>query len=73
MNNTTLGKRVRARRQEVGISQLQLAINAKISQGYISQLEQGKYNPTAPVPFRISKALKISLDELLDEEERRAG
>ena len=68
MNKDTLGGRIRTRRQEAGISQLQLADRADISQPYVSELEKGKFDPTVTVLLRIAKALKVPVGELLGEE-----
>ena len=53
-----LGKKIRALRGELGMSQAQLASSAKLSQGYLSQLENDEVqNPSAAVIFRLSKAI----------------
>ena len=38
-SQVTLGKKIRALRDELGMSQAQLAAQAELSQGYLSQLE----------------------------------
>jgi len=60
----TLGQRIRAAREALGESQLNLAASAGISQGYLSQLEADEREPTLPVAARLARALGISLDEL---------
>ncbi len=53
-----LGKKIRALRGELGMSQAQLAASAKLSQGYLSQLENNEVqNPSAAVIFRLSKVV----------------
>jgi len=59
-----LGQRIRAAREALGESQLNLAASAGISQGYLSQLEADEREPTLPVAARLARALGISLDEL---------
>ena len=54
----TLGKKIRALREELGMSQAQLATYGGLSQGYLSQLENDDVrNPSAAVIFRLAKAL----------------
>lgn len=60
----TLGQRIRAAREALGQSQVNLAMVAGISQGYLSQLEQDEREPTISIAARIACALKLSLDEL---------
>ena len=60
----TLGQRIRAAREELGQSQVNLATAAGISQGYLSQLEQDEREPTLSIAARLARALGISLDEL---------
>jgi transcriptional regulator with XRE-family HTH domain len=57
-------KRLRARG---GLTQIEVAKKAKISQAYLGQLETGKQtNPTLATLRRLAKALKITVWELLD-------
>lgn len=60
----TLGQRIRATREARGLSQISLAAAARISQGYLSQLEQDEREPTLPIAARIARVLNLSLDEL---------
>jgi transcriptional regulator with XRE-family HTH domain len=56
----TLGKKIRGLRDELGISQAQLAAQAELSQGYLSQLENDEVqNPSAAVIFRLARALHV--------------
>lgn len=70
----TLGQKVKLRREEMGLTQTELASKAHLSQAYLSQLENNAFNPTAPMIVRLASALEVSIDSLLlDAEERRAG
>jgi DNA-binding XRE family transcriptional regulator len=55
----SLGTRLKARRQQLGITQLQAAEDLEISQGYYSQLERGKARakPGVALENRINKWL----------------
>jgi DNA-binding XRE family transcriptional regulator len=60
----TLGQRVRAARQARGVSQTTLAAEARVSQGYLSQIERDLREPTLSVAARLARALRMSIDEL---------
>jgi len=60
----SLGERIRAAREASGLSQVRLATSARISQGYLSQLEQDEREPTLSIAARLATALGVSLDEL---------
>ncbi len=60
----TLGQRIRAARESLGESQVNLAASAGISQGYLSQLEADEREPTLSIAARLAVALGITLDEL---------
>ena len=55
-----LGNKIRELRDEMGMSQAQLAAEGGLSQGYLSQLENDEVqNPSASVIFRLARALHI--------------
>lgn len=55
-----LGKKIRELRDEMGMSQAQLSVQAELSQGYLSQMENDEVqNPSAAVLFRLARALNI--------------
>src|SRR3989304_577539 len=55
-----LGKEIRRLREELGMSQAQLAPRPGLSQGYLSQLENDEVrNPSAAVIFRLSKVVPV--------------
>jgi len=55
-----LGNKIRELRDEMGMSQAQLAAEGGLSQGYLSQLENDEVqNPSASVIFRLAKALHV--------------
>lgn len=69
----TIGKKIKLRRELLGLSQKELSEKAHIGQSYISLLENDKYQPTAPVIVGLAKALKCSADYLISDSERKAG
>lgn len=71
----TLGKKIKLRRELLGLNQVELAERTGITQAYISRLERGLFNPTAPVIYRLAKGLKCSTDYLISDsdEKEKAG
>jgi transcriptional regulator with XRE-family HTH domain len=62
-----LGDKIRQLREMSGLTQGQLASHSAVSQGYLSQLENGEVkNPSAAVLLRIAQAMGIDPDELFE-------
>jgi transcriptional regulator with XRE-family HTH domain len=59
-----LGRAVRLRREDMGLSQEALADTANLDATSIRGLERGVANPTWDVADRVSRALGLSLHEL---------
>ena len=59
-----LGMRIKYLRQKLHWSQEDLALNANINKNYISDLENGRRNPSLEILERISNAFNITLEEL---------
>ncbi len=62
---TSFGSLLRTVREEVGLSQENLAIKAGLHRNYIGILERGEQNPSLLVMLKISKALDMTLADLL--------
>ncbi len=60
-----IGSRIRHRRDQVHISQEELADAAEMTPTYLSQIENGKRNPSLEALFRIATALAIDLADLI--------
>jgi transcriptional regulator with XRE-family HTH domain len=61
-----IGPRVRAARLERGLSVAQLAREATLTKGFISQLERGLANPSVASLVRLCEALGIAVGSLFD-------
>jgi len=62
-----LGDRIRQLREQFGLTQGQLATGSSVSQGYLSQLENGEVkNPSAAVLLRVAQAMQVDADELFE-------
>lgn len=70
MNEREFGLRIKARREELGLSQQDLAIALGLDQGKISLIERGarKVDSIKELP-KLVKALKCSLASLIQENE----
>jgi transcriptional regulator with XRE-family HTH domain len=66
MSPQRIGRMLRTMRVEKGYSQIALAKRAKVTNVYLSQLENGKKkNPSLAVLRRLAKALGVPVTELL--------
>lgn len=68
MDNKEFGKRLLDIRTTLGLSQKEVEAKSGVSQGYISQLEQGKFSPNITVVLRLAKALRVPVERLLQSE-----
>lgn len=57
---------IRTLREKNGLTQEELAFKAKVTPGYVAQLELGlRKNPSLDVVRRLARALGVRLSELL--------
>jgi transcriptional regulator with XRE-family HTH domain len=68
---TRFGARVRAVRQRQGLTLEALAAAAGISRATLSNLERGEHSPSLTAATNVARALRVSLAELLGDEDRR--
>ena len=61
-----LGVRVKQLRNERTMTQQELADEADVMRYIIANIERGVANPTTTTLYAISKALQVSLSELMD-------
>jgi len=60
-----LGKNLKRIRTAKAISQGDIARSLEVSRGFISNIENGKTNPTLATIARLAKAIGVSVDKLL--------
>jgi transcriptional regulator with XRE-family HTH domain len=65
-----LGLAVKTRRQELGLTQEQLANDTELHQRWISNVETGKRNPSYGSLRRLAAGLELSASQLLARAER---
>ncbi len=59
-----LGMRIAYLRKKKNVSQLELSIRSGVSKNYISDLENGRRNPTITILQRLANGLGVSLEKL---------
>jgi len=60
-----LGKNLKRIRTEKGITQGDIVRNLGVSRSFVSNIENGKTNPTLATITKLAKSLGVSSDELL--------
>ena len=55
----SIGARIKRRRKELGLSQVELAAAAGVNQGYLSEIERGKANPRRRTIDALAVALNL--------------
>jgi len=60
-----LAKRIKALREQRGLSQESLAAKAGVSRGYLARLETGRHDPTVGTVEKLAKALRVKVTDLL--------
>ena len=60
-----IGKRVRDRRETMGLTREQLAEQAQLSVQFLADIEAGRKNMTTNSLYKVTKALNLSSDFIL--------
>jgi putative transcriptional regulator len=63
--------RLRVLRAEKGWSQAELAERVHVSRNSINAVENGKFDPSLPLAFRIANAFDLTVEEIFFNEERK--
>ena len=67
--DSAFGKTLKSRRQSINLSQEQLGLESGLSRSYISDLENGKKDPSLFTIFKLANALDLKPSALIDEVE----
>lgn len=62
-----LGRRIRAQRKSIGLTQEQLALVAEVDRSYFGAIERGERNVTFTVLYRLCLALRCDIALLTGE------
>ena len=69
-----LGGKLRLARQQAGLSLRELARQLSVSPSFLSQMENGKSQPSVATLYSIAQVLEVSIDELFHtSDDARAG
>ncbi len=66
----TLGNRIRNRREELGLTQVELAEKTQLTQGYISRIEGNSFIPKSTTLTVLALALDLSPNAFLKDDRR---
>jgi len=69
IGGTKLKNRIEEIRKDHGITQEELASRLEVSRQTIGSLENGRYNPSILLAFKISKLFNMSIEEIFIYEE----
>lgn len=61
-----LGKRIKILRMSADLTQEELAEKVNVHPTYIGKIEGGKNNPSFMLLYKISKALKVKLNDMMN-------
>ncbi|MHA6721430.1 helix-turn-helix transcriptional regulator [Sphingomonas sp. RS2018] len=62
--------RLKVLRAERDWSQAELAVRLDVSRQAVNAVETGKYDPSLPLAFRISRLFAMPIEEIFDDGER---
>jgi putative transcriptional regulator len=67
---TTMKNRIRVLRAEKGWSQAELAEHVDVSRNSINAVENGKFDPSLPLAFRIADAFGLRIEDVFIRDEK---
>jgi putative transcriptional regulator len=56
--------RIKVLRAERNMTQEELAIEVQVSRQTINAIEKGKFDPSLPLAFRISRLFKLTIEDI---------
>jgi putative transcriptional regulator len=63
-----LKNRLRELRAERGWSQADLAMKLEVSRQSVNAVETGKFDPSLPLAFRLSRIFNMSIEQIFEDE-----
>lgn len=60
--------RIKVLRAERNMTQAELAVEVQVSRQTINAIEKGKFDPSLPLAFRISKLFELSIENIFLED-----
>lgn len=68
-----IGERIKQVRKDAKLSQVDFAKTLEVTQGFLSGLEKGRYQPTAEFLIRVTTIYQVDANWLLSEEDNNVG
>lgn len=65
-----MNNRIRVLRAEKGWSQAELAERVQVSRNSINAVENGKFDPSLPLAFRIADAFELKIEDVFSREDQ---
>ena len=65
-----MNNRIRVLRAEKGWSQAELAERVQVSRNSINAVENGKFDPSLPLAFRIADVFELKIEDVFLREDR---
>jgi putative transcriptional regulator len=65
--------RVREQRTQRGLSQAELAAALGVSRQTVISIENGRYQPSLPLAFRIARFFDLTVDKMFDPDDEEAA
>ena len=60
--------RIKVLRAERNMTQEELAVEVQVSRQTINAIEKGKFDPSLPLAFKISKLFKLAIEDIFQED-----
>jgi putative transcriptional regulator len=60
--------RIKVLRAERNMTQEELAIEVQVSRQTINAIEKGKFDPSLPLAFKISRLFKLSIEDIFQDD-----
>jgi putative transcriptional regulator len=60
--------RIKVLRAERNMTQAELAAEVQVSRQTINAIEKGKFDPSLPLAFKISRLFQLSIEEIFQDE-----
>ena len=60
--------RIKVLRAERNMTQEELAVEVQVSRQTINAIEKGKFDPSLPLAFKISRLFKLAIEDIFQEE-----
>lgn len=60
-----IGRKLSKRRKELGLTQVEVAVDSGINSSYYSKIERGEVNTSLEILYKLIKSLKLKSSDIL--------